>query len=120
MLRDIDCFFLNQDEPQKSCLIFLRNFILNFDTNVTEAWKYRMPFYCYKDKMFCYLWIDKKTGKPYLGIVDGNKIEHPLLTMDKRARMKIMMLDAYNDLPVEAMNEILSLALDIRRAFIHR
>jgi hypothetical protein len=115
MLRDIDNFFLNQPEPLKSSLIFLRKHILDFNTNLTEAWKYRMPFYCYKGKMLCYLWVDKKTAQPYIGIVDGNKIEHPLLVMDKRARMKIMMLNADMDLPIEFINEILKIALDIRK-----
>ena len=33
----------------------------------------------YQQKMFCYLWTDKKTHEPYIGIVEGNKIDHPLL-----------------------------------------
>ena len=67
---------------------------------MTEALKYGMPFFCYQGKMVCYLWIDKKTKQPYLGIVDGNKIEHPLLIQEKRARMKILILDTAEDLPV--------------------
>jgi hypothetical protein len=83
MLRDIDQFFLNQPEPAKGCLLYLRELILGFDTNITEAWKYKMPFYCYKDKMFCYLWVNKKTHQPYLGIVEGRKIAHPLPVIEK-------------------------------------
>ena len=44
--------------------------------------------------MFCYLWVNKKTHQPYIGIVEGRKIEHPLLIIEKRSRMKIMLLDA--------------------------
>ncbi|HEY2581663.1 MAG TPA: DUF1801 domain-containing protein [Mucilaginibacter sp.] len=55
MLREIDNFFLQKHEPLKSCLLFLRGFILDYDKNITEAWKYKMPFYCYNGKMFCYL-----------------------------------------------------------------
>jgi hypothetical protein len=112
-MRDVDAFFLNQDEPVKSCLLFMRSFILNYDSNVTEAWKYRMPFYCFKGKMFCYLWINKKTHQPYIGIVEGKKIDHPLLVMEKRLRMKIITLDAYEDLPVDIIKTILQLAIDI-------
>ena len=113
MLRDIDNFFLLQDEPVKSCLFFLREFILNYDKNITEAWKYKMPFYCYKGKMFCYLWVSKKTHQPYIGIVEGKKIDHPLLIIENRSRIKIMQLDAQQNAPVETINTILRLALDL-------
>ena len=111
MLNAIDNYFLNKDEPVKSCLLFLRDFILNFDNNITEAWKYGMPFYCYKGKMFCYLWIHKKTHNPYIGIVEGRKIEHPLLIQEKRARMKIIEVDAEQDIPVEIIKKILGMAV---------
>src|ERR1700761_8497472 len=94
MLREIDNYFLQKGEPVKSYLFFMREFILGVDKNITEAWKYRMPFYCYKGKMFCYLWVNKTTHQPYIGIVEGRKIEHPLLIIEKRSRMKIMLLDA--------------------------
>lgn len=107
MLRPIDNWFLQKDEPVKSCLQFLRQHILAQHTGITEAWKYGMPFYCYKNKMFCYLWVHKKTGQPYIGIVEGNKINHPDLVQEKRARMKILLLDAAKDIPVKKINAIL-------------
>jgi hypothetical protein len=111
-MREIDDFFLQKDEPIKSCLLFLRLHILHFDKNITEAWKYKMPFYCYNGKMFCYLWVNKKTHQPYIGIVEGRKIEHPLLIIEKRSRMKIMLIDAQQDMPVETIDEVLNLALN--------
>ncbi len=113
MLREIDQFFLNKDEPTKGCLLFLREYILGFDNHITEAWKYKMPFYCYKGKMFCYLWVNKKTLQPYLGIVEGRRIEHPLLVTEKRARMKTMTINANKDVPVEIIKSILRSAIDI-------
>jgi hypothetical protein len=50
MLRPIDNYFLQQPEPAKSCLQFLRAHILQSDRNVTEAWKYGMPFFCYSTR----------------------------------------------------------------------
>jgi hypothetical protein len=113
LLRPIDNYFLQKDEPVKSCLQFLRDFILNYDNNITEDWKYGMPFYCYKGKMFCYLWVHKKTHNPYIGIVEGRKIDHPLLVIEKRARMKIMQLDAGQDVPVDIINEIMGMAINL-------
>ena len=113
MLREIDNFFLQKDEPVKSCLLFLRAFILNYNEDITEAWKYKMPFYCYKGKMFCYLLVNKKTRHPYIGIVEGRKIEHPLLIIEKRSRMKIIVLDPEEDIPVKTIETILKMALNI-------
>jgi hypothetical protein len=107
MLRPIDNYFLQKEEPVKSCLQFLREHILSRDNNITEAWKYGMPMYCYKGKMFCYLWVHKKLLLPYIGIVEGKKIDHPDLVQEKRARMKILLLDPSKDIPVRKINAIL-------------
>jgi len=112
-MREPDLFYLQKDEPLKSCLLYLREHILAFDKNITEAWKYSMPFFCYKGKMFCYLWVNKKTRQPYLGIVEGRKIEHSLLITEKRSRMKIMNIDAGRDIPVNSINEVLKMAIDL-------
>jgi hypothetical protein len=116
MLRPIDVYFSEKEEPEKSCLLFMRSLILQLDENLTEAWKYGMPMYCYGKKMFCYLWIHKKYKQPYLGIVDGNKIDHPDLLTEKRARMKILLLDPERDLPVKKIEKILRLALRAAKA----
>jgi len=113
MLRPIDNWYLQQDEPKKSCLQFLRTHILQQDLNITESWKYGMPFFCYNKKMFCYLWVHKKFHQPYIGIVEGNKINHPDLIQEKRARMKILLLDAEKDIPLKKVNAILKEALSL-------
>ena len=100
MLRPIDNWFLQKDEPLKSCLQFLRGYILRQDAGITEAWQYGMPFYCYKGKRVCYLWVHKKYHQPYIGIVEGKKINHPDLITEKRARMKILLLDPAKDIPI--------------------
>ena len=109
-MRDIDLYYLQKEEPVKSCLLFLRQHILGFDKDITEAWKYRMPFFCYKGKMFCYLWT-KKNGLPYIGIVEGKRIDHPDLILEERARMKILLIDPNIDLPIHTINTVLKTAL---------
>jgi len=107
MLRPIDNYFFEKEEPVKSCLQFLREFILKYDKEITEEWSYSMPFFYYKGKRFCYLWIHKKYDQPYLGIVDGNKIDHPGLLTEKRSRMKIFLIDPQKDIPVKKIKAIL-------------
>ena len=105
-LSDIDYYYEQKEEPVKSCMLAVRNWILNSNHGFTEAWKYRMPCFCYNGKAFCYLWTDKKIKLPYILFVDGRKIEHPLLVQGDRKRMKIMYLDPNQDLPTASLTEI--------------
>ena len=113
MLNEQEQFYLKHDEEVNACLQALRSIILSMDKEVAAAWKYGMPMFCYKGKMFCYIWTHKKTGQPYLGIVEGKHIEHPQLIQEKRARMKIMLFDADKDLPVKTIKSILKQAIDL-------
>jgi hypothetical protein len=80
----------------------LRQTILNFSSQISEHWKYKLPFYYYKGKPFCYLWQDKN-AQPYIGIVKGKLIDHPLLFLGKRKKMKVFMIDPNDDLPIKEM-----------------
>lgn len=107
MLTPLDHYYHQKEEPVKGCLQFLRQHILQFEPAMTEALKYGMPFFCYNSKMVCYVWTDKKTGWPYLGIVEGKQMTHPELIADKRARMKIWMIDPAKNIPLKKLNAIL-------------
>ena len=107
-IREIDNFYLSKPEPAKSCLLALREIITDFDKDISEAWKYGMPMFLFKGKMFCYLWTDKKTDEPYIGIVEGNKIKHPKLIQGNRARMKILPINPNKDISIKTIYAILS------------
>ncbi|WP_316817592.1 DUF1801 domain-containing protein [Pedobacter nyackensis] len=115
MLNDLHNYYLNKDEPNKSCLLALRSIILEQDTEVTETQKWGMPCFCYKKKMFCYLWTDKKTGGPYILMVEGKYLDHPKLEQGDRSRMKIFRVNPNIDLPVKTIENILQKALDLYR-----
>lgn len=114
-MKGQDQYYLGHDEPIKSCLIALREIILQQDPEITPAWKYGMPFFCFKGKMFCYLWVHKKHLQPYIGMVEGKHLEHPELLIEKRSRMKIMLFDPNADLPIDRLELILQQALDLYR-----
>ncbi|GGB68830.1 hypothetical protein GCM10007424_06050 [Flavobacterium suaedae] len=107
-MKLIDKYFLEKEEPVKSCLLFLREYILNYDDAITEDRKYGMPFYLYNGKMCCYLWVHKKYGIPYIGVVEGNKIKHDRLLSEKRARMKIVLIEPNEDVDINMIDAILS------------
>jgi len=51
--------------------------------------------------------INYPCGRPYIGIVEGKSIHHPGLLSGKRARMKILLLNAGKDPPMKKINVIL-------------
>ncbi len=114
MLSPIDSYYATQEEPVKSCLQFLRMHILKAGPEITEVWKYGMPFFCYKGKMMCYVWTHKKYGQPYIGIVDGKLINHPDLITEKRAKMKILLVDPQKNIPVKKISVLLKEMLALR------
>ncbi len=114
-MKPIDLFYLNQPEPERAVFIILRDVILSLDEHITQEWKYKLPFFCYKGKMFCYLWKNKKTREPYIGVVEGNRINHPKLEQGNRSRMKILSVNPNKDIDIETIDSILNEALDFYR-----
>jgi hypothetical protein len=110
-----DAFYLNKEEPNKGCLLALRSIILNQDEYVTETVKYGMPCFCYKNKIFCYLWVDKKINKPYILMVEGKLLNHLELETGDRSRMKVFSVNPNEDLPIDTINEILNDGLNLYR-----
>ena len=109
-----DIYYETQEEPIKSCLLALRDIILAFDKQITADWKYSMPFFNYKGNRICYLWVDKKLKQPYIGIVNGNRIEDDRLIQEKRSRMKIMRFDPARNLPKKDISAILQKAINLQ------
>lgn len=115
MSEDLHNYYLSKTEPNKSCLLALRSFILQQDVEITETRKYGMPCFCYKKKMFCYLWTDKKKEEPYVLMVEGQYLTHPALEAGNRSRMKILRINPEKDLPIATLKTILQTALDLYR-----
>ena len=113
MIRELDNFYLNKEEPNKSCLLALRSIILNQDKDITETQKWGMPCFCYKKKMFCYLWIDKKTNQHYILMVEGKHLNYPELEEGDRKRMKVLRVNPNQDLPLKTIETILQKALEL-------
>ncbi len=114
-MKPIEAFYFKQEEPTQSCMMALRTIILKQDQNITTELKYGLPFFCYKGKMFCYLWYHKKHMQPYIGFVEGYRFEEAYLLQEKRKRMKIMLINPEEDLPIQKLNHILKQAVDLYR-----
>jgi hypothetical protein len=113
MTNDKDSFYFDKPEPNKSCLLAMRDIVFNIDSQITETRKYGMPCFCYRGKAFCYLWVDKKSEEPYFLMVEGKHLHHPELEVGNRSRMKIFRVNPKVDLPVHTIDLIMNEALDI-------
>ena len=111
LTKDTDNFYLSKEEPNKSCLLAMRSIILAQDRHITETVKYGMPCFCYRNKILCYLWIDKKTLEPYMLMADGKQLSHPQLEQGARSKMKIFRVNSEQDLPVDTIKSILTAAI---------
>ncbi len=113
MLNEFHNYYLKIEEPNKSCLLALRSIILNQNKNIIETQKWGMPCFCYKKKIFCYLWVNKKTNKPYILMVEGKYLDHPKLEVGERSKMKIFSVNPNEDLPIKTISSILKAGLDL-------
>lgn len=93
----------------------MRDIVRKADEEVEETIKYGSPCFVYRGRAFCYLWKDKKTNEPYFLMVEGMRLDHPMLEAGDRKRMKILRVSPSEDLPVEAINSVLNEALDLYR-----
>lgn len=118
MIENLHNYYLSKEEPVKSCLLALRSIILKQDADIAETQKYGMPCFCYKKKIFCYLWTDKKTDEPYILMAEGKYLDHPELESGNRSRMKIFRVNPNADIPIETVENILQKALDLYRTGI--
>ena len=117
-MKNLTDFYLKQEDPVKETMLALRDIILSQNKEITHELKYGMPFFCYKGKMFCYLWVHKKFQQPYLGIVEGKRIVHAKLIQEKRSRMKIMLFEPHKDLPIKTILAILKQTLNLYKTGI--
>ncbi len=112
-MNDLEHSYLRHDEPTRGCLFALRDLILGMDPGIRSVLSYSMPTFFVKKRRFCYLWVDKLTHHPYIGFIDGNRMDHPSLEAGDRSRMKIYRVHPETDLPVDEIRSLLQAAIQL-------
>lgn len=107
----MDNYYFSLPEPEQSCLLFLRRFLLDHSPHISEHFKFSTAFFYYKKEHLCYFSISKKTGKTYIGFVQGHRISHPKLLSEGRKQIKVFYLDPSQDVDVKTLKAILKLVL---------
>lgn len=111
----INAFYLSQPDSYRACLMAVRDIILTLDIGIKQEWRYGMPFFTWHGKRFCYLWVHRTYRQPYIGFVDGYRMQHPALLQEDRKRMKIMLLDQTQDLPLDTLKLLLEQAITLAK-----
>lgn len=109
-MKKLDEYYQRLEEPMRGCHLAIRQVLLNLDEQIEETWKWSTPFFTYRKKMLCYLWIDKKDRFPYLGIYGGDLLNHPALVQMHQAKIRKLVINPQEDLPVVTLQEVIGQA----------
>lgn len=112
-MNALDQFYFEREEPDKSCYLALRDIILAADDRLTPEWKFKLPFFYFKGKMFCYLWKDKSSQLLYAAFMEGPSLHHPLLIQGKEKRVKKIFVDPQKDIPKDAIMDVVKQQIKI-------
>lgn len=90
---------MKQPEPIRGCLLALKNFILELDPNISHHRKFQIPFFYYKDKKLCYLWVTKK--KIQFGFIEDKTIQPKKEGLKLKDKYQSIIIDPNKDIPIK-------------------
>lgn len=74
-MKPVDAYFLKQQEPYQSIMLYVRQVILKTLPNINERCSYKIPFYNLEKKPMIYLKILKGTNFVDVAFVQGVLLE---------------------------------------------
>ena len=99
MSQELENYYLKQPEPIQGCLLALKSLILSMDGQITHERKYQIPFFYYKGKKLCFLWVNKK--KLLIGFIIDKAIYPVIVGTKRKDEYETMQIDPNADLLVE-------------------
>jgi hypothetical protein len=100
-MDDIDIpesYYLKHSEPIQGCLFALKRLILSADKRIREMRKYQVPFFYFKEKKLCFLWVNRK--KLMLGFVTDKTIFPVVGGYKRKDETEMIQIDPESGLPV--------------------
>lgn len=82
-------------------MLALKDIILNVDLNITHQRKFQIPFFYYKDKKLCFLWVHRK--KLLMGFVEDKKIYPKKDSVNRKDKTETIQIDPQADIPVKVI-----------------
>lgn len=108
-MKPAEEYILNQPEPYRSIIFNLQIVIENQIPDLELLYKWRIPFYYYKGKPFCFINVSHKRKYVDLGIVKGFqiKIHQEQLISEKRSIMKSLRYSSFDEIDNRVLIEII-------------
>jgi hypothetical protein len=106
MITQLESYYLNKPEPYQSCLLALRDIILQANPEICHERKFQIPFFTYKGKKLGYLWLNGK--KLLVGFCQDKSLQEAIPGFKLKDKYESMLIDSNEDLPVEIILERLS------------
>ncbi len=111
MNTTLESYYLSKPEPYQSCLLALKDFILQVNPGINHERKFQIPFFMYKGKKLGYLWLDKKKLK--LGFCLDKSLQQPINGAKPKDQYESMIIDPNEDLPIDIILEKLNYYIDL-------
>jgi len=111
MTAELENYYLKQPEPLQGCLLALKHFILNADSRISETRKYQVPFFYFKGKKLCFLWVNRT--KLIFGFVKDKSILPVVEGIRRKDEMEMIQIDPNKDLPVEMITDHLKQLMNL-------
>ena len=107
-MKPAEEYILNQAEPFRSIIFNLQIVIENQIPELELLYKWRMPFYYYKGKPFCFINVNHKKKFVDLGIVKGFQltIYHDRLVSENRKKKKTLRYYSLNEIDNDVLTAI--------------
>jgi hypothetical protein len=108
-MKPAEEYILNQPEPYRSIIFDLQIVIQSQIPNLELLYKWKIPFYYYRGKPFCFINVSHKRKYVDLGIVKGFQIknhqEH--LISENRSIMKSLRFSSLEEIDNKILIEII-------------
>lgn len=100
-MKPVDVYFLEQQEPLRSIMLYVRQVILKTLPNIQERYSYKIPFYNMGKKPMIYLNVLKGTDFVDVAFVQGILLENDfpeLQDYNNRKQVRSIQLKSIEDL----------------------
>lgn len=100
-MKPVDVYFLEQQEPLQSIMLYVRQVILKTLPNIQERYSYKIPFYNMGKKPMIYLNVLKGTNFVDVAFVQGILLEKDfpeLQDYNNRKQVRSIQLKSIEDL----------------------
>ncbi len=98
MSNQLEDYYLKFPEPYQSCLLALKQIIMNVDDQIMHVRKYQIPFFYYGKKKLAFLWMNRK--KLTLGFVTDKSVL-PETQVKLKDHLELIVINPTEDLPKE-------------------